>query len=180
MPEFQHYALSSECYEILHELMQQGFAAIPEEPILVEPRLERYDHYTAEIAEKLERFSCVLLEGSFTKHPLQFKRRASGTAAGTYYAEQESGPRIRWCLPGLDRTDQPRLTLGSVSYLTNYRDPKTNQWERPSEELKSAYKTIIETFKRHLVRMPSNTGEHVWVGKAAKQEIERGQVCIER
>lgn len=180
MPELQHYGLSSECYEILRELMQQGFVAIPEEPILVEPKLKRYDRYTAEIAEKLERFSCVLLEGPFTKHPLEFKRRSSGTAAGTYYADPDSGPRIRWCLPGLDTTNRSRLTVGSISYLSSYRDPRTNQWERPSEELKKAYRSIIQTFKHHLVRMATNTGEHVWVGKAAKLEIERGQVFIER
>lgn len=177
MAELQHYALFDESLDILRELMQHGFAVIPEEPILAEPRLARYEQYTDEIAEKLARYPCLLIEGTFTNHPLQFDRRSSGSAAGTYYARLSIGPRIRWCVSRMDMTDRS-LSPGSLSHQSSYLDPQTKQWEPASEKLKAAFKDIIALFKRHLVRMPRRTGERVWVGKMAKQAIEQGSARL--
>jgi hypothetical protein len=179
MADLQHYALFDESLDILRELMGHGLAVIPEEPVLAEPALARYERYSEEVAEKLRKYPCLLLEGPFTKHPLQFHRRSSGSAIGTYFAQQSVGPRIRWCLPGMDMSDRT-VTPGSVSHQSSYLDLRTRQWEPASQELKAAFKDVVAIFKRHMVRMPCNTGERIWVGKAAKQAVEQGTARIER
>lgn len=173
MAELQHYALFDESLDILRELMQHGFAVVPEEPILAEPGLTRYEQYSDEIAEKLGRYSCLLIEGPFTKHSLQFHRRSGGSAIGTYHVQLSVGPRIRWCLSRMDMTDST-LSPGSLSHQSSYLDPGTKEYEPASRELKAAFRDIVAIFKRHLVRMPGRTGERVWVGQATKQAIEQG------
>lgn len=180
MPSFQHYALFDEAIEMLREVMQRGFPAVPEVSVLEHPALERYETYEPTIADKLRARRSVLLEGPFTKHPLQFERRDSGPAAGTYFVDILSGPRIRWVLPGLNTNDRPTLTPGSIGYDTKYRNPSTNQWEPAAEELKTAYKDIVEILKRHMVRITANSGERVWVGNQAARAIESGEVILER
>jgi hypothetical protein len=180
VPELQHYGLPAECYEIVRDLLREGYVVIPELPVLAEPKLTRYTEYSPEIVEKLERYSMLQIEGAFTKHPLQFLRRDAGTAAGSYYVDTSCGPRIRWSLPNVNTKNRPTLTPGSLSYEQHYLNPTTNQFEAPSEELKAAYQDIIKLFKRHLVRVVANSGERVWVGQAAKLAIDRGEVLLER
>lgn len=48
---------------------------------MTEPRLERYEQYSEEVADKLQRYPRLLIEGPFTKYLLQFRRRSSGSAA---------------------------------------------------------------------------------------------------
>jgi hypothetical protein len=180
MPELQHYALAGEALEILRELLDHKLVAIPELPKLTEPALARYDAYGPELVDSLQRYRCLLLEGAFTKHPLRFDRRDAGSAAGTYYVDQDTGPRVRWCLPGLDTADRPTLFPGTVSYRASYLNPDSRQWEPASDELKTAFKQIVEIFKRHLVRTAHGSGERLWVGPAAKQAIERGEAFIDR
>jgi len=180
VPSFQHYALFDESIDMLRGLMQLGFAVVPEVPILAQPELQRYETFSDEIVEKLRAHRCLLLEGDFTQQPLQFDRRDSGSAAGTYFVDVLAGQRIRWCLPGLNTTKRPTLTPGSIGHETKYRNPTTNEWEPASEQIKAAYKQMVESLKQHMARVAANTGERVWVGKQAAQAIEAGEVILER
>lgn len=51
--------------------------------------------------------------------------------------------------------------------------------EDASPELKAAFKTVVDTFKRHLVRVRIGK-DKVWGGKAAKQALDEGTVFIDR
>ena len=180
MPAFQHYALFDESLDMLRDLLESDVAVVPEVPVLAQPALDRYQKPAPEIAEKLRAFPCMLLEGPFTKHPLQFERRDSGSAAGTYFVDTTVGPRIRWCLSGVNTTSGRRITPGSIGHEARYFDPVTKQWENASAEVKQAFKTIVAALKRHMVRVTANSGERVWVGKKAAAEIERGELILER
>lgn len=177
MAELQYYALSSELGAPIRPLLDAGFRIIPERPVLSTPTLETYATYSPAIEESLRTYRSALIEGSFTKHPLEFGRRRSGEASGTYYVELLSGPRIRWIVPGIDGS---RLAAGSISYGKGYRDPATGRWEAPSEELKDGFKRVLDVIKRELVRISLRAGERVWVSKAAKEAIDRGEVKLER
>jgi hypothetical protein len=177
VPELQYYALLSETADAIRALLDEGFRIVPERPVLETPMLDVHERFSSAIDEAMQSYPCALIEGGFTKHPLQFKRRTSGEAVGTYYVDQLSGPRIRWCRPGLNGSE---LTPGSISYSTSNRDPATNAWEPASEDLKDGYKRVIAIVKRGLERISANTGERVWVGKAAVKAIERGEVRLER
>lgn len=177
MPELQYYALPSETEDMIRAFLDDGFRIVPERSVLATPVLEVYERFSSAIEEAMQSYPCALIEGAFTKHPLQFKRRAGGDAAGTYYADQLSGPRIRWCRPGINGSE---LIPGSISYSTSNRNPVTNAWEPASEDLKDGYKRVVAIAKRGLERISANTGERVWVGKAAKHAIDRGEVKLER
>jgi len=71
MPEFRPYTTFEEAMEILRDVAEtHRLKLIPEEPVLVEPRLETFDTFDASLVERLERFGVVELEGSYTTHPL--------------------------------------------------------------------------------------------------------------
>jgi hypothetical protein len=182
MPELQHYATPEEAIAILRDVVEQhGLSLIPEEPVLVQPYLDTYDHLTPEVKRKVQQFPVVQLEGPFTKYPLQFSRRETGRAAGTYFVELMSGPRLRWVLPGLvEERDRSVVTPGTISYLDSYRNLHTNEWEAASEELKQDFQAVVKTLKGHMLRVPVRKGEKIWVARGTQKKLEARSLFIDR
>jgi len=178
MPEFRHYTAFDETIAILRDVSAtHALKMIPEQPVLAEPRLETFDRFEPEVATRLARFGVVELEGVFTRHPLQFKQRDGGSAAGTYYLDDSVGPRLHWTLPGQTGEYPPVLAPGSLSYYTSYRDPAGRR-EPPSPELIAAFRVVVKTMKRHIVAVPAR-GDKVWVGRDTKRRWDAGEVVID-
>ena len=178
MPEFRHYTVFDETMTILRDISAtHALKMIPEQPVLAEPRLETFDRFDPAVATRLARFGVVELEGAFTKHPLQFKQRDSGSAAGTYYLDDSVGPRLHWTLPGQTRESPPVLAPGSLRYYTSYRDPAGGR-EAPSPALIAAFRAVVKTMKRHMVAIPVRT-DKVWVGRETKRRWDAGEVIID-
>jgi hypothetical protein len=178
MPEFRHYTFFAETIEILRDVSAtHALKLIPEQPALAEPRLETFDRFDPEVATRLARFGVVQLEGAFTKHPLQFKQRDGGSAAGTYYLDDSIGPRLHWTLPGQTGEHPPVLGPGSLSYYTSYRDPMGGR-EPPSPELIAAFRAVVKTMKRHMVAVLAR-GNKVWVGRETKRRWDAREVIID-
>ncbi|MEO8844703.1 MAG: hypothetical protein ABI591_19260 [Kofleriaceae bacterium] len=175
MPSFDYYALQTESIVILKELMTLGFVAIPEEPRLQKPEIETYTTYVPEIETKLRAFRRLYLQGAFTRDGITFACREGGSAAGTYHIDQMCGPLLAWMLSVVADDPRPTLHSGDIGYASFYVDPKTRQPYAAPRELAEAYKTAVAVFKRHLVRM-----DHLWVGRLAKEQIERGELFIDR
>jgi hypothetical protein len=180
MSEFQHYATRDEAIETLRDATAaHGLRLVPHEPTLAEPRIETYPEVTDEVIEKLARFPIVELEGGFTKFPVAFGRRDSGSAAGTYYVDSNIGPRLEYFVPGVNQTPRPTLTPGSLSYRKQYRNLETLDIVPASVELKDAYKRVVATIKKRLVPVKMG-GETVWVGREAKQQLDGGTLFLDR
>ena len=181
MPELQHYATFEESIALLRAVIEEhGLDLIPEAPVLLRPHLERYDRVTPEAVSQLRQFPVGQLEGPFTEHPLQFDRRATGTAAGTYFVEITSGPRLRWVFPGVVQDgDRHVVTPGTISYLDSYRNPDTNEWEAAPEALAQSFRAVATTLKRHMVRASIHRAA-TWIAKGTKQQLDRGALCIGR
>jgi hypothetical protein len=47
---------------------------------------------------------------------------------------------------------EPTLLLGSLAYERMYKHPETGAWEKPSQELKGAYKLALSIMKKRLVK----------------------------
>lgn len=181
MPALQHYTLFDESIEILRSLMEENqLVAIPERPVLEQPELQRYVRFAPELVEALKEYRVVQLEGTFTKHPLQFERRASGTAVGTYYVADDIGPRIRWTLPAVVGESRRTVTPGSIGHLKSYRDPSGTEWKPASDELVLAFKDVLRTMKKHLVKATVSRGDTIWVGARTKKELDSGDLHIDR
>lgn len=177
MPEFRHYASWDEAIEMVRDVVEtHGLVLIPEESVLSQPRIPTFDRMSPEVIERIAKFQVVQLEGPFTKYPLEFKKRTTGTAAGTYYASDVVGPRLRWILPAV--TKDSGLVPGSLSMAKTYKNPTSNEHEPPSEEVKQAYENIIATMKGHLVKYTPHKGETVWIGTHAKRQLDEGTVRL--
>jgi hypothetical protein len=178
MAELQHYAIWDEALELVGTVAQtHGLRLVPEVPVLAEPKLAVFDRMGPAVAALLAKYSVVQLEGPFTKFPLAFDKRKSGSAAGTYSVSDSVGPRLRWFLPGMRGVE---LTPGSITMIDHYKNPETNQFGPPSDELRAAYKAIVATLKEHLAKYTVRAGETVWVGKKTKGELENGNVTLKR
>lgn len=181
MRALQHYTLFDESLEILRELIaEHELVAIPEQPVVEKPTLLRYDHFAPDLVEALKLFPVVLLEGAYTKHPLEFARRTSGVAGGTYHVITSSGPRIRWILPGTVIEPRRTVTPGSIGHLKSYRDPPGTEWRPASDELVAAFKNVLRTMKKHLVKVTVSPGDTIWVGTKTKKELDSGDLHIDR
>jgi hypothetical protein len=177
--EFRHYTTFEEAMVILRDVAEaHHLKLIPEEPTLAKPHLETFDHFEPSLVERLARFGVVELEGAYTKHPLRFKQRDGGAAAGTYYRDDSVGPRILWTLPVRATGDRPSVSPSAVTYYKSYRDPDTNEREPPSQELKDAFRNIVKTMKKHMVNAKIR-GQSVWVGRDTKRRFDLGEVVID-
>ena len=175
MASFQYYALEHESFSILKDLMTLGLVAIPEEPILLNPAIETFSTYAPELETKLRELRHLFLQGAFTKDGVGFERRESGRAVGTYYVDTMRGPLLAWTMSTIVPASRPTLAPGSLTYLSFYFDPTTQQPYAATKELVNAYKAAVVVFKRHLVRLNG-----LWVGKLANKQIERGELFIDR
>ncbi|MEO8844702.1 MAG: hypothetical protein ABI591_19255 [Kofleriaceae bacterium] len=175
MASFQYYALQNESFAILRELMTRGFVVIPEKRRLQEPAIETFGTYVPEIETKLREFGHMFLQGAFTTDGVAFGRRESGSAEGTYYVDTMCGPLLTSTLSAIIEEPRPTLVPGDLAYSSFYVDRKTGQPYAATKALVDAYKTAFGVFKRHLVRM-----NRLWVGKLAKEQIERGELFIDR
>ena len=177
MPEFRHYALWDEVLEMVRDVVEtHSLLLIPEESVLSQPQLPKFDRMGPDVTERLAKFHVVQLEGPFTKYPLEFTKRTTGAAAGTYYASDIVGPRLRWFLPAVSKDSG--LVTGRLNVAKTYKNPTTGKHEPPSEEVKQAYESIIATMKGHLVKYTPHKGESVWIGKHAKRQLDEGTVRL--
>ena len=179
MTEFRHYTTFDETIDILRDVVERHhLKLIPEQPILATPNLTTFDHVDESVVEQLRRYGVVELEGSFTKHALQFKQRDGGSAAGTYYRDETVGPRIHWTLPGQTSGTPPSLGPGSLSYQKSYRDPSTNERVPASRELVDAFRDVVKTMKKRMVSV-KHRGSTMWVGRDTKRRWDAGELKID-
>ena len=177
MPEFRHYATFDEAMDILRDVSAtHALKLIPEQPVLAEPTLETFASFVPEVEARLTQYGVVHLEGDFTTYPLQFQRRESGSAAGTYYIDTAVGPRLHWNLPGATHESPPQLGPGSLGYHSSYRDPSGNR-SPPSPALIAAFRAIVKTMKRHMVTVNVHD-EKVWIGRETLRHRDAGEVVI--
>jgi len=181
MHEFRYYAVWDEALAIVRDVAEKhALKLTPEIPQLPEPRIKTYERFVPEVAEKLAKFPMLLLSGDFTTHPLEFRRREAGTAAGTYYVNtMRGGPVLIWALPGVNTTGRPTLAPGSISYIEHVFDPVTGKPAPASASLKEAFKKVVATIKQHVLKVAITRNQKVWVGKKSKELLEEKQVFID-
>ena len=167
--------------EILRALMEEHqLVAIPELPVLDQPYLQRHEHFAPQLVESLAKYRVVQLEGAFTKYPLAFKRRTAGSAVGTYYPYDAIGPRIRWTLPGVVDETRRTITPGSIGHLKTYWEPDLGEWKPASAEIVAGLQGVVRTMKKHLVKITVSRDDSKWVGRKTKEQLENGEVRIDR
>ncbi len=81
--------------------------------------------------------------------------------------ESESGPLVRLIMfGGYDSEGITIIPPSTLSYLDGYFDATAERYEKPSAELKKAYKKIQVLMKQFMIRHKWRHG-YVWIGKDA-------------
>lgn len=175
MADFKHYATLDEGIEIIRDVMRtHSLRLIPNHSVFEVPTATTYDQLTSTAEAELRQAHSALLEGDFTVTPVRFLKR--NDAEQTYYIDVMSGPRLHWVMPRESSGATRILAPGSLILLNSYLMPSTDEWLKPSEALKRAYKDVITTFKKHMSRVSIRKGDAVWVGKQTELLLDNGSV----
>lgn len=178
MAELPYFSTRDETLALIERVAEKhALRLVPEIPILEKPELATFDRITPEVVTRLAAYPVLQLEGAFTKHRLRFHQRELGSAAGTFYAAHNVGPRLRWFLPGVHHGE---LTPGSLVMLDHFRNPESGGFEPPSPELKDAFAAIVATMKEHLVKHTLRKGVTIWIGAQALEQLQQGKVSTAR
>ncbi len=178
MPSFDYYATFEESIEILQDLCVQGFQIIPEPSLFDEPRAPSFDSVTDGLVQLLKVGPSFYLAGAFTRFPIQFSHLKTGPSAGKYAVNLlAQGPLMQASVGRISIVGGvQRLLPGDISYQDAYRNPETGHWEKPSPELKAAYRRAVSAIKKRVVRCLA--GIPIFIGPAALALFERGEAHI--
>lgn len=175
MASFHYYGTLNDSLAILRVLTQQGLKLILEPEPQALPEAPTFDAVNDEAARILAFAPAFYLSGTFTRFPVPFTRLASGVAEGRYVVSAlAQGPLLQACVARLRDVDGvPTLLPGDVVYQLSYRHPETGAWERPSDELKRAYKDAVVAIKKQCIKTTLR-GVTIYIGPEGAKHLEVG------
>src|SRR5262249_6524940 len=118
--------------------------------------------------------------GPFSKAPLRLWKLDGGKYAGTYCIEQRhGGPALAISMPICKKLDGViwHLRRGELYYQKHYFDDASQQWLRPSDELKAWHAALVKRIKPALKR--TRIDKELWIGKHALSLLQRGEALIQ-
>lgn len=117
---------------------------------------------------------------TFSSFPPFLQRIPDGINAGKYFLEiAKGGPGLELTLPPCYTEDKVlNLGPGTLSYQRQWFNPEANAWQKPTEQVKAAFKEVTTRIKRHLVRYPRSGQREVWIGHDAVQLVESKEARI--
>lgn len=178
MAEFVYGGNWEDSWSIVDALLERDDLALLADLVYQEPRPIYLSAFrdNSELQSQLKERRWFYIAGKkFSHHPPQFVRREGGSAAGTYWIDNnKGGPFLSLTLPACYiENGITMIGSGSLVYYDEYRNPKTGQWEKPSPALISAYKEIKALLKKYLVRHKLPCG-FIWIGRNALSMLQNG------
>ena len=180
MRSFDYFATFDESLTILGDLFAQGLTLVAQPALFDEPKAPTFDSVSDKLVEMLRYAPGFFLAGPFTKFPIQFSLLKSGPSAGKYAVDLlTQGPLMQVLIARINTVDGiEELLPGRISYQDAYKNPTTGEWERPSAELKAAFKLAVSAIKKRCLRHKIADAE-IFIGPAALELLENGQAQID-
>ncbi len=180
MRSFDYFATFDESVTILGDLFAQGLTLVAQPAPFDEPKAPTFDSVSDKLVEMLRYAPGFFLAGPFTKFPIQFSLLKSGPSAGKYVVDLlTQGPLMQGLIARINTVDGiEELLPGRISYQDAYKNPTTGEWERPSAELKAAFKLAVSAIKKRCLRHKIADAE-IFIGPAALELLENGQAQID-
>jgi hypothetical protein len=139
------------------------------------PVPEFFDFLNENVLATVRRYPKVYLFGTFLKFGPIFWKQTTGANTDKYVvASNDGGPSLVLSLAR--ETSTGDVGWGVLSYAREYRNPHTEEWERPSEDLKRAFDEVQKIMRRHLKRHKLKNS--FWIGVDALQRFEAGELKI--
>ena len=180
MSRIEYFATFDESIEILRALTAEGLRIIVEPQFAETPHATTFASVDDTVTRILESAPGFFLSGPFTLQDVAFTQMSAGTAKGKYAINWLAGGPILQCLAARVREVDgvPCLLPGDFSYQDAYRNLETNAWEKPTPELKAAYRKITSLVKARCPAFEYKPGSTVFIAPKARAMLEAKTVTI--
>jgi hypothetical protein len=180
MGTIEYFAKFDESIEILRVLTAEGLRVIVEPELADRPDAKTFTSVDETVAHILEQAPGFFLAGPFTRQDVAFTQLSGGTAKGKFAINWLAGGPILQCLAArLGEIDGvPCLLPGDFSYQDAYRNLETNAWEKPTSELKAAFRKITSLVKTRCPPFEYKPGSKVFIAPKARAMLEAKTVTI--
>jgi len=180
MTDIEYFSTFDESVDMLRALVDGGMHLILEPELTDSPQATTYGAVDEVVIRSLERSPGFYLAGSFTRHPIAFRQLTEGSAKGKYFISVLSGGPILQCQTArIGEVDgMPCLLPGYFSHQDTYENPETGQWEKPTAELRTAFRKIVGLVKARCSSYEHEPGAKVLITPAARAKLEAKTVAI--
>jgi hypothetical protein len=180
MAQFDFYGSRKDGFEILKCLLEQGeviFVADIWYDMPVPLIIRRIDDEVAEILNRRPRVY-VFPKGAMLQR-CGFVQQDAGPCAGKFSIELDMmGQGLELTLPACyEESGMLNLSCGMAAYPRQFYSEKHGQWEKPGEEIKSAYSIVCKCIKK-LSRRQMLISKSGWVGSDAAELLRSGKARI--
>src|SRR5262249_17096212 len=155
MADFYFYGSHEDSLAVLRALLEKGDIVATANTNYPTRRLKSFRRLSPALLEALAINSMLFLTGPFSKAPLRLWKLDGGKYAGTYCIEQRhGGPALAISMPICKKLDGViwHLRRGELYYQKHYFDDASQQWLRPSDELKAWHAALVKRIKPALKR----------------------------
>lgn len=180
MSDIEYFSTFDESVEIIRSLIGEGLSIIVEPELVDAPRVMMFRSVDADVARILERAPGFYISGPFTRHNISFTQLTEGAARGKYFINALAGGPILQCQTArIDEVDGSQCLLpGNFSYQDAYRNPDTGEWEKPTAELKEAFRRIAALVRSRCPPFALKAGAKVFISPQARTMLETKAVTI--
>jgi hypothetical protein len=176
MAELEYFGTWADSSQILKDLLGSGEIRVLIDRAYPSPVPEFFHFPDDHLVSAARRVSKMYLFGPFSLAGPLFWRQESGPKSGSFYVyENRGGPALGLSLA--NETTSGLLGWGLFYYRSEYLNPVTGSWDKPSNSLKNAYGAFSRAIRRHLrrVRFPKGSA---WVGKDGLARLKSGELRL--
>jgi hypothetical protein len=180
MSMIEYFATFDESIEILRALTAVGLQLIVQPEFADTPNARTFTSVGDTVTRILERAPVFFLAGPFTRQDVVFTQLSGGTANGKFAINWLAGGPILKCLVARvgEVDDAPCLLPGYISYQDAYRSLETNEWEKPTAELKAAFRKITSLVKTRCPTFEYKPGSNVFIAPKARAMLDANAATI--
>ena len=178
MANFEYYATFDESIAMLREVVGLGFRVVWDPGAFTNPNPPMHRELTNELIGQLREQPYCYLALPSASSPPSVHVIEGGVNQGQYSFDVFSAAEHVRCDLAADRQieNQPTLMLGNIGHQSRYKSVETGEWRPASAELKTGYKTVVSTMKKHLVQ--HTFGLKVWIGREALKAVQEKRMRI--
>jgi len=178
MAQFDFYGTWIDSWKLLEILTEKNLSLIPDQ-WYKSPSAIFFNEINEELKDLLHKKRRLFIWGKeFSLFPPHFVLQKSGPRQGEYsIGAAYGGPCLDLTLPACFENDKKiKLSCGTLTFPKDYKNPKTNEWLKTSEDLKKYYKIISTDFKKILKK--TKFRKLIWIGGDALNLLENGNAEI--
>ncbi|MEO8845444.1 MAG: hypothetical protein ABI591_34140 [Kofleriaceae bacterium] len=180
MSQIEYFATFDESIEILRALTAEGLQIIVEPELADTPHATSFTSVDDIVKGILALAPGFFLAGPFSRDDIAYSQLTGGTAKGKFAIDPLAGGPLLQCLAARVREvdGAPCLLPGYFSYQDAYLNLRSNEWEKPTAELKGAFRKITSLVKSRCPAFEYKVGSTVFIAPKARAMLEANTVTI--